>query len=84
MLESMARSSSPCSSSMDKVSKVWKGIWKIKTPNKICHFIWRAPHDSLPITQNLQLRHVPVDVSSPLGDEQTESLIHCLWLCNHA
>ena len=47
MLESTARSSNPYSSSMDEVSKVWKGIWKIKTPNKICHFIWRAVHDSL-------------------------------------
>ena len=47
MLESMTRSSNPCSSSMDEVSKVWKGIWKIKTPNKICLFIWRAVHDSL-------------------------------------
>lgn len=50
MLESMARSSNPCSSSTDEVSKVWKGIWKIKTPTKICHFIWRAAHDSLPTT----------------------------------
>ena len=55
MLESMARSSHPCSSSMDEVSKVWKGIWKIKTSNKIRHFIWRAAHNSLPTTQNLRL-----------------------------
>ena len=50
MLESTARSSNPCSSSSDEVSKVWKGIWKIKTPNKIRHFIWQAAHDSLPTT----------------------------------
>ena len=39
MLETKARLLSPCSSSMDGMSKVWKEIWKIKTPNKIRHFI---------------------------------------------
>ena len=84
MLESTARSSHPCSSSVDEMSKVRKGIWKIKTPNKIRHFIWRVAHNSLPTTQNLWLRHVPVDDSCPLCAEQTESLMHCLWLCDHA
>ena len=40
MLESTARLLNPRSSSMAGVRKVWKGIWKIKTPNKIRHFIW--------------------------------------------
>ena len=40
MLESTARLLNPRSSSMAGVRKVWKGIWKIKTPNKIHHFIW--------------------------------------------
>ena len=29
-------------------SKVWKSIWKIRAPQKIRHFMWRAVKDSLP------------------------------------
>ena len=29
-------------------SKVWKSIWKIRAPQKIRHFMWRAMKDSLP------------------------------------
>ena len=53
MLESNARKDNPRSSSLDGQSKVWKGIWKIKTSNRIWHFIWRAARDSLPTKQNL-------------------------------
>ena len=84
MLESNARSGNPGSSSKDGQSKVWKRIWKIKTPNRIRHFIWRAARDSLPTKQNLRHRHVPVEASCPTYDEHSESLIHCLWLCEHA
>ena len=35
-------SQNPSSSSPSDAERVWKGIWKIKTPNKIRHFIWRA------------------------------------------
>ena len=84
MLESNARSGNPGSSSKDGQSKVWKRIWKIKTPNRIQHFIWRAARDSLPTKQNLRHRHVPVEASCPTYDEHSESLIHCLWLCEHA
>ena len=49
MLETNARILSPCNSSTDGGSKVWKGIWKIKTPDRIRHFIWRgAARDPLP------------------------------------
>jgi len=84
MLEFTASFLNPCSSSMDGMSKVWKGMWKIKTPNKIRHFLWRAARDSLPTKQNLCQRHVLVDASCPLCDEHTESLMHYLWLCDHA
>ena len=84
MLETNARFLSPCTSSTDGRSKVWKGIWKIKTPNRIRHFIWWAAIESLPTKQNLKQRHVPVEASCALCDEHTESLIHCVWLCDHA
>ena len=48
MLAEEASSQDPGSSSMEGSQKVWTGIWKIRTPNKIRHFIWHAARDSLP------------------------------------
>ena len=48
MLVEEASSQDLGSSSMEGSQKVWKGIWKIRTPNKIRHFIWHAARDSLP------------------------------------
>nr|POE84325.1 hypothetical protein CFP56_60548 [Quercus suber] len=38
----------PSSSVSGSNGLVWKKIWKIRVPNKIRHFIWRAAKDSLP------------------------------------
>ena len=80
MLERNVRRLNPGSFSLDGQSNVWK----IKTPNRIRRFIWRVARDSLPTKQNLRRRHVPVEASNSTCDEHTESLIHCLWLCDHA
>ena len=63
---------------------VWKSIWRIRAPNKIRHFIWRAVKDSLPTKENLQRRHIPLDLTCSLCDEHQESLLHALWLCDQA
>ena len=59
--------------------KVWKGIWRIRAPNKIRHFIWTAVKDSLPTKENLQKRHIPLDVTCSLCDEHPETALHALW-----
>ena len=59
-------------------------VWKMKVPNKIWHFIWRAAKDSLPIKVNLKARHIPVDeVCEGCGD-YLESTLHSMWLCDQA
>ena len=74
----------PSSSSSDSNSLVWQKIWKIQTPNKIWHFIWRAAKDSLPTKQNLQAQHLPISqVCDGCGDH-TETTLHSLWLCDQA
>ena len=40
--------SQPSSSSGIEQQHFWKKIWKIRAPNKIKHFIWRAAKDALP------------------------------------
>ena len=74
----------PSSSSLVHDHYVWKKIWKMKVPNKIQYFIWRAAKDSLPIKVNLKARHVLVDdVCEGCGD-YSESTLHFLWLCDQA
>ena len=58
--------------------KVWKGIWCIRAPNKIRHFIWRAVKDSVPTKENLHKRHIPLDVICSLCDEHQETTLHAL------
>ena len=74
----------PGSSSSKNSHQVWKSIWKIRTPNKIRHFIWRAARDSLPTKQNLKARHLPVEETCELCGDSQESLMHSIWLCEHA
>ena len=38
----------PSSSVSGSNGLVWKKIWKMRVPNKIRHFIWRAARDALP------------------------------------
>ena len=72
----------PSSSSSGNPGLVWKKIWKMRVPNKIRHFIWRAAKDSLPTKQNLKARHIPIDEVCDGCGEHTESTVHCLWLCD--
>ena len=83
MLASEVLNSSPSSSS-GMAGNVWKRIWKIRTPQKIKHFIWRAVKDSLPTKQNLVRRQIPVDETCSFCEEHQETILHVLWLCDHA
>ncbi|KAK9999046.1 hypothetical protein SO802_018649 [Lithocarpus litseifolius] len=74
----------PSSSSLAHNHTVWKQIWKMKVPNKIRHFIWRAAKDSLPTKVNLKARNVSVDVVCEGCGDYSESTLHSLWLCDQA
>lgn len=80
----IASSQEPGSSSPEGFKQVWKGIWKIKTPNKIKHFIWNAARDSLPKKLNLRAQNPPVEDSCALFGDFQETIMHSLWLCEHA
>lgn len=51
-------------------------IWKVKVPLKICNFIWRLLHDSLPTFLTLKNRGIYVQSSCPLCLEEDESPSH--------
>ena len=48
------------------------------------HFLWRAAKDSLPTKQNLRLQHIQIDDTCDGCSDQSESLMHYLWLCDQA
>ena len=48
----------PSSLDLEVGKGLWNGIWKLKVPNKVRHFLWRAVHESLPTKCNLHRRQV--------------------------
>ena len=71
-------------SNLDTSKRLWNGIWKLKVPNKMRHFMWRASSESLPINFNLCTRHILLDKSCALCVDHLEDVLHCLWLCDYA
>ena len=70
------------SSSFPDVTKgLWKGIWKLRVPGKIKHFLWRACSDYFPTKHNLWKRRiVPNDVCE-ICNSHPETVLHSLWNC---
>ena len=53
MLSSATLTSKASLSSSEGFKGVWKGIWQIRAPNHVRHFIWRVVKDLLPTKMNL-------------------------------
>ena len=61
--------------------QVWAAIWKLRIPNKIKVFAWRACHEILPTTVNLTRRRVIHEDKCLVCTTESESTIHALWDC---
>ena len=69
-------------SNNDNLRSFWKGIWKMRVPNKIKNFCWRACSESLPTLANLHRRKV---VTSPICTScgtSRETVVHAIWECD--
>ena len=69
-------------SSNNDLRSFWKGIWKLRIPNKIKNFCRRACTESLPTLANLHRRKV---INSPLCSncgKDSEIALHALWECD--
>lgn len=55
----------PCVSNPDMMKGVWKGIWKLKVPQRIRALIWRAGSESFPTKVNLVKRKLLTDILCP-------------------
>ena len=64
--------------------EVWAALWKLRIPNKIKVFGWRACNDILPTKQNLSKRKINEDEMCRICMRFPESVIHALWECEAA
>ncbi|XP_050249079.1 uncharacterized protein LOC126696367 [Quercus robur] len=60
----------------------WKGVWKLKVPGKIKHFLWKSCTNSLPTKENLRKRTIIQENVCHLGSDHLEDVKHALWGCS--
>lgn len=70
------------SSNQDTQRSFWKGIWRMRVPNKIKHFIWRVCNNALPTKCNLVRRHITESDLCELCKEALEDSLHMLCFCS--
>ena len=63
---------------------VWFALWKLRIPNKIRVFGWRACNEILPTKLNLSKRRVIEYAMCPIYLRFPESAVHALWECDAA
>ena len=59
----------------------WKGLWKLRIPNKTKTLMWRAISNALPTRVNLVKRKVLTDATYQLCGLEQESTLHAFWSC---
>nr|POE82207.1 hypothetical protein CFP56_49825 [Quercus suber] len=60
---------------------LWFGIWKLKVPGKIKHFLWRASTNCLPTKANLLKRKIVTNSIHHRCGQCEETTMHALWSC---
>ena len=64
--------------------RIWFSLWKLRIPNKIKVFKWRACNEILPTKLNLSKRRVIDDAMCPICLRFPESVVHAFWECDVA
>ena len=66
---------------MSHSKSTWKGLWKLRIPNRIKILTWRASLDALLTRVNLVKRKVLIDATCQVCGLEQESTLHALWSC---
>ena len=74
-------SGSTLGSSNEVNRRMWSGLWRLKVPNKVKTFAWRACSESFPTMVNLARRRVVLSNSCTSCNREPESVIRALWGC---
>ena len=62
-------------------TKLWKGIWSLRVPNKVKNLLWCACRDALPTRANLVRRTIIDDPLCARCQDVHETPLHAFWLC---
>ncbi|XP_042969068.1 uncharacterized protein LOC122301750 [Carya illinoinensis] len=65
-------------------TKVWQKCWRIRVPNAVKSFLWRAANESLPTKLNLYKRKVVESPLCPIYLLHPEFVAHANWSCKAA
>ena len=80
----MAESSSGEASVHRASTSLWSRVWKVRVPNKVKLFSWRACQNILPTWDNLVRRRVMEDASCYFCHRATKTVLHVLSECGVA
>ena len=69
-----------CSESNTNIP-IWSRLWKVRIPNKVKFFGWRAGHEILPTGENLAKRQILKEDTCQLCKLGSKSVLHVLWDC---
>ena len=72
------------SSKLEGGSQVCSKVWKMKVPNKIRVFGWRACQNILPTRENLFHKKVASDAYCERCNQAPKLVLHVLWECGAA
>ena len=72
------------SSRADARDVVWRDIWNLKVPPKLCHFIWKGCRNILAVRQNLQQAGIRLENTCPFCEEEVETQFHIFFRCPFA
>lgn len=63
--------------------KLWSGLRRMRVPNKVKTFVWRACTESLPTLDNLAKRKVVPSNRHTSCNREPETVVHALWGCEN-
>nr|POE62567.1 putative ribonuclease h protein [Quercus suber] len=72
----------PSGSSDEGVKHFWKNIWRLKVPNKVRIFLWRACSSALPTKVGLYKRKIVDSVTCDQCLKRIENEVHAVWGCD--
>ena len=72
----------PSRSSDEGVKRFWKNIWRLKVPNKVKVFLWRACSSALPTKVGLHKRKIVNDNLCEQCWVEAEDEVHAVWNCD--
>ena len=64
--------------------KLWKAVWSLNVPPKVCTFLWQACSNILPTRDNLHMKRVHVASTCSVCNLKAETGVHILWECPFA